>query len=63
MVWQLLEEHVGLLRIVHLATDMLEPIADHEIIHFQQKIVGRDLVENLLLKWYSRGLVLDDHPG
>ena len=36
-------------------------IADYQIIHFQQKIVDRNLVEGLLLKLYSRGFVLDDH--
>ena len=37
---------------------------DHyQVIHFQQEIVGRYLVESLLLKLYSRGLVFDDHPG
>ena len=49
--------------IIHLATVVLKAVADDEIIHFQQKIVGRNLVEGLLLKLYSRGLVLDDHLG
>ena len=49
--------------VIHLATVVLKAVADDEIIHFQQKIVGRNLVEGLLLKLYSRGFILDDHLG
>ena len=49
--------------VIHPATEVLKAVADDEIIHFQQKIVGRNLVERLLLNWYSRGLVFDNHHG
>ena len=48
---------------VHPVTEVFKAVADDEIIHFQQKIVGRNLVERLLLNWYSRGLVFDNHHG
>lgn len=35
---------------------MLETVADNEIIHFQQEIVGRYLVESLLLNLYGGAL-------
>ena len=59
--WDGLQEDVTLGCVIHLATVVLESVADYQIIHFQQKIVDRNLVEGLLLKLYSRGFVLDDH--
>ena len=48
--------------VIHLTAVVMKAVADDEIIHFQQKIVDRDLVEGLLLYLYGRGLVFDNHP-
>ena len=47
--------------VVHAAAEMVAAVGHHEIIDFQQKIVGRYLVERLLLNLYGRGLVFEDH--
>ena len=42
---------------------MLQPVAHHQEVYVEQKIVYRYLVEHLLSDGDVGCLVLDDHPG
>ena len=47
--------------IIHTAADVLHAVANNQVVYLQQEIVGRYLVERLLLKFYLGGLVFYDH--
>ena len=49
--------------IIHLADVMLQPVAHHQKVDMEQKIVNRNLVEYFLCDGDVRGFVLDDHAG
>ena len=42
---------------------MLQPVAHHQKVDMEQKIVNRNLVEHFLRDGDVRGFVLDDHAG
>ena len=42
---------------------MLQPVAHHQKVDMEQKIVDRNLVEHFLRDGDVRGFVLDDHAG
>ena len=42
---------------------MLQPVAHHQKVDMEQKIVNRNLVEYFLCDGDVRGFVLDDHAG
>ena len=42
---------------------MLQPVAHHQKVNMEQKIVDRNLVEHFLRDGDVRGFVLDDHAG
>ena len=52
---------IFLMLIIHTAADVLHAVANNQVVYLQQEIVGRYLVERLLLKFYLGGLVFNYH--
>lgn len=48
--------------VVHAATIVLQPVAHDEIIHVQQHVVDRNLVEHSLGELNRWSFILNDHP-
>ena len=56
-----LQISVGVMLVVHTATNMLQTVGHNEVIDIEKEIVGGNLVEDALRECYSWGLVFDDH--
>ena len=63
VIWNILEERIALMFIIHTAAIMLHSVADNQVIYFQYHIISGDLIENSLRYFNVWCFILYNHPG
>ena len=63
VIWNILEERIALMFIIHTAAIMLHSVADNQVIHFQYHIISGNLIENSLRYFNVWCFIFYNHPG
>jgi len=63
VIWNILEERIALMFIIHTAAIMLHSVADNQVIYFQYHIISGNLIENSLRYFNVWCFIFYNHPG